>query len=101
MKILKFRKLRNICGIFQFMEFKKIHVILPQHSRHYFVKLTSNNEKVFKMERNIRKYTNEFKQESVNLALKSPSISKTARAECVRGNWTMVQFPLTHSDLSD
>lgn len=33
---------------------------------------------MFKMERKIRKYTKEFKQESVNLALKSPSISKTA-----------------------
>ncbi len=30
------------------------------------------------MERKTRKYTNEFKQESVNLALKSPSVSKTA-----------------------
>lgn len=30
------------------------------------------------MERKTRKYTKEFKQESVNLALKSPSISKTA-----------------------
>ncbi len=30
------------------------------------------------MERKVRKYTKEFKQESVNLALKSPSISKTA-----------------------
>ena len=33
---------------------------------------------MLKMERKIRKYTKEFKQESVNLALKSPSISKTA-----------------------
>jgi transposase len=33
---------------------------------------------VFKMERKTRKYTKEFKQEAVNLALKSPSISKTA-----------------------
>ena len=30
------------------------------------------------MERKVRKYTKEFKQESVNLALKSSSISKTA-----------------------
>jgi len=30
------------------------------------------------MERKSRKYTKEFKQESVNLALKSPSLSKTA-----------------------
>lgn len=30
------------------------------------------------MERKTKKYTKEFKQESVNLALKSPSISKTA-----------------------
>src|ERR1700688_2912205 len=30
------------------------------------------------MERKTRKYTKEFKQETVNLALKSPSISKTA-----------------------
>jgi transposase len=36
------------------------------------------NKKVFEMTRQIRKYTNEFKQESVNLALKSPSIAKTA-----------------------
>lgn len=36
------------------------------------------NEKVFKMTRSVRKYTSEFKQESVNLALKSPSIAKTA-----------------------
>jgi transposase len=33
---------------------------------------------VFQMERTVRKYPKEFKQESVNLALKSPSISKTA-----------------------
>lgn len=31
------------------------------------------------MARQIRKYTNEFKQEAVNLALKSPSITKTAK----------------------
>lgn len=30
------------------------------------------------MERKIRKYTKEFKQESVNLALKSPSVTQTA-----------------------
>jgi transposase len=30
------------------------------------------------MERKNRKYTKEFKQQSVNLALKSPSISRTA-----------------------
>lgn len=36
------------------------------------------NEKVFKMTRRVRKYTSEYKQESVNLALKSPSIAKTA-----------------------
>lgn len=30
------------------------------------------------MSRKIRNYTEEFKQEAVNLALKSPSISKTA-----------------------
>lgn len=33
---------------------------------------------MFKMERKSRKYTKEFKQESVNLALKSPSLSKAA-----------------------
>ncbi len=33
---------------------------------------------MFKMERKSRKYTKEFKQESVNLALTSPSLSKTA-----------------------
>ena len=33
---------------------------------------------MFKMSRSVRKYTKEFKQESVNLALKSPSIAKTA-----------------------
>ena len=33
---------------------------------------------MFKMERKTRKYTKEFRQESVNLALKSPSVSKTA-----------------------
>ena len=33
---------------------------------------------MFKMVRKTRKYTKEFKQESVNLALKSQSISKTA-----------------------
>ena len=31
------------------------------------------------MPRQVRKYTKEFKQEAVNLALKSPSISRTAR----------------------
>ena len=31
------------------------------------------------MARQIRKYPKEFKQESVNLALKSPSIAKTAK----------------------
>lgn len=31
------------------------------------------------MARQIRKYSKEFKQESVNLALKSPSIAKTAK----------------------
>lgn len=41
-------------------------------------KLTSNNEKVFKMARPTRKYTKEFKQESVSSALKSPSIMKAA-----------------------
>lgn len=30
------------------------------------------------MSRKVRRYTKEFKQEAVNLALKSPSISKTA-----------------------
>ena len=30
------------------------------------------------MARQVRKYTKEFKQEAVNLALRSPSISKTA-----------------------
>ena len=30
------------------------------------------------MTRSIRKYTKEFKQEAINLALKSPSIAKTA-----------------------
>lgn len=33
---------------------------------------------MFRMARQHRKYTREFKQESVNLALKSPSISRTA-----------------------
>jgi len=33
---------------------------------------------VFKMERKTRKYTKEFKQESVNFALKSPSLPKAA-----------------------
>lgn len=37
------------------------------------------NKKVFKMTKQNRTYTNEFKQESVKLALKSPSITKTAR----------------------
>lgn len=36
------------------------------------------NEKVLKMTRQNRKYTKEFKQESVKLALKSSSIAKTA-----------------------
>ncbi|HVT62772.1 MAG TPA: transposase [Legionellaceae bacterium] len=31
------------------------------------------------MKRTLRKYTNEFKQEAVNLALKSVSISNTAK----------------------
>lgn len=33
---------------------------------------------MFKMERKNKKYTKEFKQASVTLALKSPSISRTA-----------------------
>lgn len=36
------------------------------------------NKKVSEMTKQVRKYTVEFKQESVNLALKSPSIAKTA-----------------------
>ena len=31
------------------------------------------------MTRTIRKYTKEFKQEAINLALKSPSVEKTAK----------------------
>jgi transposase len=34
---------------------------------------------VFEMARQNRKYTKEFRQESVNLALKSPSIATTAK----------------------
>jgi transposase-like protein len=34
---------------------------------------------VLEMTKTVRKYTNEFRQEAVNLALKSPSIINTAK----------------------
>jgi len=37
------------------------------------------SKEVFRMTRSSRKYTKEFKQEAVNLALKSPSIVNTAK----------------------
>lgn len=37
------------------------------------------NKEVFIMSRSVRKYTKEFKQEAVKLALKSPSIVNTAK----------------------
>jgi len=44
------------------------------------------------MSRSVRKYTEEFKQEAINLALKSPSIATTASelgifrlVRCIRG----------------
>ena len=36
------------------------------------------NKEVIEMTRKVRKYTNEFKQEAINLALKSASVSNTA-----------------------
>lgn len=36
------------------------------------------NKEVIEMTRQIRKYTNEFQQEAINLALKTGAVSKTA-----------------------
>lgn len=36
------------------------------------------NKEVIEMTRQVRKYTNEFKQEAINLALKSGTVSNTA-----------------------
>jgi len=38
-----------------------------------------DNKEVFDMRRSIKKYTKEFKQQAVNLALKSPSVTNTAK----------------------